>query len=228
MKVYQIEISNICNLTCSYCPHPTQTRTKGLMDIDIFKKSMDLLLMCGQKIAYLHNFGEPMLHPDLPEFIGYATTRGIETSFYTNGELLTEKLAKELIESGLHEICVSAHSAGQIDRIRGLLKSEDLSLKVTDTFRPSNHTNHNWAGQVFNKRVKKQYGNLNIEPCIFEKENMFVVLWDGRVNACCIDVNGCDSRYTIDDLLKENSRYKFMKISTCSKCDLMRGDENIG
>ncbi len=69
MKVYQIEISNHCNLSCNYCPHPNQKRDKGYMSMETFKISIKLLKKCGQKIAYLHNFGEPLLHPKIFDFI---------------------------------------------------------------------------------------------------------------------------------------------------------------
>src|SRR5262249_27438078 len=98
MKIYQIEISNFCNLECTYCPHPTQIREKGNMSAETFQKTLDLLERCGQKTAFLHNFGEPLLHPDLISFVQKCTTRGIAASFYTNGVLVTDQILQNLAD----------------------------------------------------------------------------------------------------------------------------------
>jgi MoaA/NifB/PqqE/SkfB family radical SAM enzyme len=102
LKIYQIEISNRCNLTCSYCPHPTQAREQGLMSWETFTKSIELVERCGQRTAYLHNFGEPLLHPHLVEFVRHCSDRGISASFFTNGVLVTHQVLADLADAGGH------------------------------------------------------------------------------------------------------------------------------
>src|SRR5262245_22170737 len=90
-KVMQIEASNYCSLTCWYCPHPAQVRPKGNMSLETFSKCMTLVKRSenperdGRKFVWLNHFGEPLLNPLLPDFVSFASDRGIEVSFATNG-----------------------------------------------------------------------------------------------------------------------------------------------
>lgn len=58
---------------------------------------------------YFHVMGEPLCHPELPDFIKYATCLGFKCAVTTNGTLL-KKRANELIESGVYKINISVHS----------------------------------------------------------------------------------------------------------------------
>lgn len=227
MKIYQIEVSNLCNLTCGYCPHPRQHRPKGLMSEEIFEKSIELLIRCGQKKAFLHNFGEPLLHPGLSCFIEKAIRRGVVCSFFTNGMLLEKDSISRLVMAGLGEICVSGHVPGEIERIQELIANEGLPIKITDVFRPTKEGNHSWAGQVLRQKVA--FTNIQPEsllpPCVFERENAVVVLWDGRINTCCIESEGEGVLGTVDDFLLNGLDYTFQPVRLCSTCTLMRGEE---
>lgn len=227
MKVYQIEISNLCNLTCGYCPHPTQERHKGLMSAETFVKAIELVHRCGQKRAYLHNFGEPLLHPLIFEFIKHASAKGVLVSFYTNGLLLDEAVAERLYAAGLREICISEHKAGEIDRIQLLLRRHSIPIKIADMFRPSKRTLHTWADQVSSLTNNTSPKWKVHSPCVFEREKAVVILWDGRVNICCIDTEGAGARGTVDDYLANPDCYHFQPIPLCHNCDLMRGEEDL-
>ena len=86
MYVYEVEVSNVCSLTCVYCPHPTQERRKGFMSFETFQKCIELYQICeNTQPLCLHNFGEVLLHPELPRFIRYANDHGIKVRFFTNG-----------------------------------------------------------------------------------------------------------------------------------------------
>ncbi len=228
MKIYQIEISNLCNLTCSYCPHPGQERPRGLMSDETFEKALELVVRCGQRVAYLHNFGEPLLHPNITSYVRQCVTRGVTPSFFTNGVLITDEVLAELTEAGLRILCVSEHTKGELLRIRQLVHAGDYPVKIRDTFRPTRPLLHDWAGQV---KRRPASGGVPVLPrslpCLFEREDAAVVLWDGRVNVCCIDVEGTEARGTVDDYLTDPSRYTFRPVALCDGCTLMRGDEDL-
>lgn len=219
MKVYQIELSNYCNLTCDYCPHVNQKRKKGLMSLETYKKTIELVKRLGQKQVFLHNFGEPLMHPQLDLFIQYAVRNGLEPDFFTNGVLLTKKRLLELYYSGLRNISISEHTEGMHQKIASMIKQIGLDIKITNVF--YYHDNrHDWGGQV------NETGYLharNPNPCIFEMNDAFVVLWDGQINTCCISVED-QLDITVDDLLG-GRRYSFNKIKLCQDCDLMRKNE---
>jgi radical SAM protein with 4Fe4S-binding SPASM domain len=105
-EVYAIETTNLCNLRCIMCPYPEMTRQTGLMSLDLFKKVISEIKTYSRYVG-LHNFGEPLLNPDLPRFIAHAAEAGLKTWLSTNATLLTEAAARELLDSGLDVIIFS-------------------------------------------------------------------------------------------------------------------------
>ncbi|MBE6620615.1 MAG: radical SAM protein [Ruminococcaceae bacterium] len=104
-KIY-LEITNVCNLDCSFC-HKT-ARAKKLMSAE----EVDLLLnkIEGKaRYLYFHLMGEPTLHPLLPQFITAARDRGFLPMVTTNGSLLREK-GEALLSSLPYKISISLHA----------------------------------------------------------------------------------------------------------------------
>ena len=112
-RVY-VEITNICNRNCSFCPGTV--REPKRMSLDEFKKIADSLVGVTDYI-YMHVMGEPLTHPELPEFIKYATTLGFKCAVTTNGTLVSKR-ADELIASGVYKVNLSVHSfeSGEEDK----------------------------------------------------------------------------------------------------------------
>ena len=104
-KVY-VEITNICNMSCSFCHGHKRERRK--MSKSEFEHVLSALT--GQTgYIYYHLMGEPLTHPFLPEFIKTAGERGYKSILTTNGTLLSRRCG-ELLESGLHKVNISVHS----------------------------------------------------------------------------------------------------------------------
>ena len=104
-RVY-VEITNICNRNCSFCPGTT--RKKRRMSREEFEFVAKSLVGVTDYI-YFHVMGEPLTHPELAELIKYATSLGFKCAVTTNGTLL-ESNADELIGSGIYKINISVHS----------------------------------------------------------------------------------------------------------------------
>ena len=104
-RVY-VEITNICNRNCSFCPGTT--RQGKQMTLDEFKYVANALVGFTDYM-YFHVMGEPLTHPLLPLFIKYATSLGFKCAVTTNGTLL-QKRADELISSGVYKVNLSVHS----------------------------------------------------------------------------------------------------------------------
>lgn len=193
------------------------------MTVPTFTKAIDLVCRCGQTKTFLHNFGEPLLHPLLCDFIRLAHARGVEVSFFSNGLLLDGHTAHQLVKAGLREIWISAHVPGELERIQIMLKQDAIHLLIKGTFQPTKDTVHTWSGQV-RRYAKGKCDHARI-PCLFEREQAVVILWDGRVNVCCIDSEGTGISGTVDEYLEDPSIYRFRPIALCNGCDLMRGEE---
>lgn len=91
--VYQIETTNACNLTCSFCPlfEPWNERAKGFMDPDL----IDRVDWSGTNYTELQFTGEPTLHKRLQEIIERVKAKGVRVGFSTNGTF-KERLGKVL------------------------------------------------------------------------------------------------------------------------------------
>jgi radical SAM protein with 4Fe4S-binding SPASM domain len=100
-----IEITNICNLNCDFCPKHHRALRK--MTLQEFEHLTDELQgkVC---FLYFHVMGEPLLHPLLPQFISLARAKGFKTVLTSNGTLLPR--AMSLLGSLPHKVQLSLHS----------------------------------------------------------------------------------------------------------------------
>lgn len=104
-RVY-VEITNICNLRCSFCHgHSRQPKTMTSRE---FAHILEQLRGKTQYVYY-HLMGEPLLHPRLPEFLEMAANAGFRSVITTNGTLL-RKRQQELLKAKLHKVSISLHS----------------------------------------------------------------------------------------------------------------------
>ncbi len=111
-KVY-VEITNICNMHCSFCHGHSRPPKK--MTLQEFDHILDQLT--GQtKYIYYHLMGEPLTHPQLPIFLQMAAQRGFLSVITTNGTLL-DKSGSEIIAAGLHKVNISLHSFEGTDEV---------------------------------------------------------------------------------------------------------------
>ena len=101
-----IEITNICNMSCSFCHG--HSREPGIMNTEEFTRILEQL-EGKTKYIYFHLMGEPLAHPEILKFISLAKERGFFPMITTNGTLLGS-WKDDLVRSGLHKVNVSLHS----------------------------------------------------------------------------------------------------------------------
>lgn len=104
-----IEPTNICNLKCIMCPNSEQTRKKGFLSFENFKKIADSLDRAVENIN-LSFMGETLLNENLIKMILYAKSRGFGVTLSTNISFLTNEKASELANSGLDVLILSLDS----------------------------------------------------------------------------------------------------------------------
>lgn len=110
-KIY-IEITNNCNLNCSFCSEVK--RKRRFMTTDEFE-SILIKIKDYTNYIYLHIKGEPLFHPNIIEFLHLAEKYNLKVNLTTNGTLFS-KMAKELNECrSLHKINFSLHSENNLD-----------------------------------------------------------------------------------------------------------------
>jgi sulfatase maturation enzyme AslB (radical SAM superfamily) len=112
--IVQIESTNLCNAKCVFCPRDEMHRRQGIMEMPLFKKVVDECAALGITHVRMHNYGEAFLDKQLVEKVRYAKSKGIaEVGLISNGSLITEELARGMIDAGLDAINISVDAAGK-------------------------------------------------------------------------------------------------------------------
>lgn len=105
-KVY-LEITNVCNLKCSFCP---ATNRKGeFMSEETFAKILGQIKPFTDYI-YLHVKGEPFLHPALETLLDISYQQNFKVNITTNGTLISKVGDMLLTKPALRQINFSLHS----------------------------------------------------------------------------------------------------------------------
>ena len=115
-KAY-LEITNVCNLNCAFCPGTK--REKRFMTADEFGVLASKLRPYTDYL-YLHLMGEPLLHPELGTLLNIAHGLEFKVIITTNGTLLGDRGAVLLNSPAVHKVNISlqsfeANSGGEIE-----------------------------------------------------------------------------------------------------------------
>lgn len=124
-EIVQIESTNICNAKCVFCPRDEMHRRQGVMSVELFRKIVDECAALGITHVRMHNYGEAFIDRKLVDKVRYAKERGIrEVGVITNGSLMTDEVARGMIEAGLDAINISVDASG-----REVFESTRIGLK---------------------------------------------------------------------------------------------------
>jgi hypothetical protein len=103
-----IELTNICNFSCEFCPDSKMKRQRGMMPVETARAILDEVSRDKiVKTVLFHVMGEPTLHPHLVDIAAYANSKGIKTCLTTNGSRLDAPLLRELVRAGVSRIIIS-------------------------------------------------------------------------------------------------------------------------
>jgi len=108
----QIEPTNACNLGCPLCPVGRNElgRPTEHMPLKTFRGIVDDMSDYLQFLL-LWDWGEPFMHPQLPEMVAYAAERGIRTMTSTNAHFLEDDdYLRRLFGAGLSTLIVAVDS----------------------------------------------------------------------------------------------------------------------
>ncbi|NME82500.1 radical SAM/SPASM domain-containing protein [Clostridium sp. SM-530-WT-3G] len=105
-KVY-IEITNICNLSCDFCPKTS--RKLKFMEREAFEKIIKSIKPYTDHV-YFHLMGEPFLNKNLEIFLNICEEYDLKVNITTNGTLINEVKDILLKSKALRQINFSLHS----------------------------------------------------------------------------------------------------------------------
>lgn len=218
-KIY-LEITNLCNLSCSFCP-PT-SRTPQTMTAEEFREIAEKIRPHG-RFLYLHIKGEPTMHPQLEEILAICEKLEFRVCITTNGTLFGKIGAILLNSPAVHKVHISLHSfeANQISLsleeyldaiVEFIQKStcisvlrlwnqggeDGLNQRILDKLhsrfqfiRPDKIADH----AFLEEGEKFQWADLTADTrqttgFCYALRNQIGILVDGTVVPCCLDNNG--------------------------------------
>ena len=131
-----------CNTKCQHCwvhtpsvKHPEEFLNRKF-DFELFKKIIDDASDMMTDGIILQGDGEPLMYDKFMSMLRYAKSKELGVLFFTNGILLDEEKAKEIIDLGVNEIYCSfpAGTAEVYEKISSIQPAETF-YKVWDNLK---------------------------------------------------------------------------------------------
>ncbi len=182
-KHVKLELTNHCNLSCSFCPNKNQTRARGYMSFKLFKKVVDQCVGNVDMIS-LHFMGESLMHKDVNKCIDYVKDVGIKAVLSTNATFLKNlKTTPSLtIINYFKKNPLVKEFAKKADKENALYVLQEVG-KTRGV--------HQWGegGEVFD------------ETHCFDLWSKMAITWDGKVVPCCFF---WDAQQVVGDVNKQS------------------------
>ena len=167
-KVY-IEITNVCNLSCNFCPK-TKRKYK-FMNKEEFTYILEQVKPFTDHI-YFHLMGEPLLHENIEYFLKESKEKGLHVNLTTNGTLLNKVGDKIINSNAVRQVNISLHS---FEANKKNVELEEYLNNVTDfIIKARENSNIICAIRLWNMDSEDLRGenNLNKEILKIIEENL--------------------------------------------------------
>ena len=172
-KIY-IEITNICNLKCKFCPETN--RAKEIMSVEKFEEIVRKIHKHTQLVC-LHIKGEPFLHNQLKEILNILEKYKLKAKITTNGTLIKQKLETLKNSKAVRQINFSIHSIMQNENInkqylQDIFESVEKLENVIISYRLWNlkTIKENDVNNQIIQELEKQYDIKNLKQKLTEKD----------------------------------------------------------
>ena len=172
-KIY-IEITNICNLKCKFCPETN--RAKEIMSVEKFEEIVRKIHKHTQLVC-LHIKGEPFLYNHLKEILNILEKYKLKANITTNGTLIKQKLETLKNSKAVRQINFSIHSIMQNENInkqylQDIFESVEKLENVIISYRLWNlkTIKENDVNNQIIQELEKQYDIKNLKQKLTEKD----------------------------------------------------------
>ena len=107
LRMVAWEVTRSCNLACVHCRASAKRGPyEGELDTNHCKKLLDEIAAFSSPVIILTG-GEPLLRPDIFEIAAYGDQKGMRMVMATNGTLVTEEIARKIIDAGIQRVSIS-------------------------------------------------------------------------------------------------------------------------
>ena len=133
-KVY-IEITNVCNLSCNFCPKTK--REYRFMKPEEFSHILKQAKPYTNHV-YLHLMGEPLLNENIGQFLEECGKEQVHVNLTTNGTLIEKRGDELLAYPALRQVNISLHS---FEANTKTVELENYVRSITDFIKKAKETN---------------------------------------------------------------------------------------
>lgn len=186
-----IELTNICEFNCVFCPKASMDRPVGYMDTGLAKRLITELSenkVC-EKVTF-HVMGEPTLHKGFFDILSHAEKAGMKVGLTTNGAGLGGKAGEKLLAYNLHQLDISLQTPDERSfSLRGAkgMSFEEYAGGVMEFFRKYKAA---WPDSAFKfrflntrfrkKKMEEEVGPVRVMSTTEELRETFT-RWAGLV-----------------------------------------------
>lgn len=216
-KIY-VEITNLCNLNCSFCSKNEKKNRE--MKVDEFEEVLKKIDSYTDYL-YLHVKGEPLLHSNFNKILDICKKYNKSINITTNGTLLKRRI-NDIINSNVRQVNISLHSLVG-NYLNDILEASRIlsenNIYVVFRFWVYNDLQNSSIKEVLKyydrlDLLKSNENNIKINDYVYiNKDEEFIwpslnnkqirdsgtclglkthigILSDGTVVPCCLDCNG--------------------------------------
>lgn len=152
LRIVELNISNICNLKCPFCPHSKdwQPTKPLLMDfLTVEKVTQQLKEINYQGYICIAGMGEPTFHPNILQIIDLL--KDFKVVLVSNGTLLKSSVWNEITNKC--QIKISVHDWSKIDVFKDKFKDTNAWFRNHDTINPQMNL-YNRGGYLWKPQTK--------------------------------------------------------------------------
>lgn len=217
-RIY-IEITNVCNLNCSFCSKSSKSNRE--MTFEEFKEVLSKINNYTDYI-YLHVKGEPLTHHNLDKILDITKEYNKKVCITTNGVFLKDKLPILKKYDNIYQINISLHSENnKKNYLEDIISSvNEISSYISYRFWTLDNNKMDNKTKEYIKVLKEVYNKEEIYDGIKLKDKVYLsldnkfiwpsinsdyynergtclgaktqlaILSDGTVSICCLDSEG--------------------------------------
>lgn len=134
-----LDPGHICNFRCTHCNaqrylvmHPEQVPADmKIMTEEHLKKIIDFCALWGVRAICIGGGGEPLMNKNIWHIPSYIASKGMKSSFATNGSLINEEIAKEMMNCRWVGVSIDSATKETFEKVHGV----DLFDKVIENLK---------------------------------------------------------------------------------------------
>ena len=164
-----LELTNNCQIKCTYCTSPLKLRARGFMKEETFDRVLDQLRYHKIRRVRLVGNGEPTFHPRFPEYVRRLKEGGMYVELKTSWQFVRDEVIDAVLESNVNVVRISLDSdqKDEYEKLRVGADFEDLVNNLSKLFE---------AKKIKNSKTLIMI-TVMIKPSDLEREKEILAFW---------------------------------------------------